>query len=145
MVEMDYGDYGHHSPDDVKLVQEAAAVAVSWVLGGELTRRQSDLLAIGYHMSGHQAVGDSGWVYDWERALRVVLDGATDSEVSRRLVTVAKETALRDMRNHLHFVVEMDWWFRSEDWPGYHEILRRIIAADGPEAQETTGPAGAEL
>ncbi|MFD6182400.1 hypothetical protein [Streptomyces goshikiensis] len=139
MVEM---DYGHHSPDDAKLVQEAAAVAVSWVLGGKLTDQQVDLLAIGYHMSGHQAVGEWLWVHDWQRALHGVLDGATDSEESRRLVAAAKETALRDMRNRLHFVVEMDWWFRSSDWPGYHEVLRSIIAADGPEAQETAGPGG---
>ncbi|MER6256946.1 hypothetical protein ABT224_36980 [Streptomyces sp. NPDC001584] len=53
--------------------------------------------------------------------------------------------AFRDIRRRLHFVVEMDWWFRSQDWPGYHEILRRIIAADGPEAWEATGPAGVAL
>ncbi|MFD5409092.1 hypothetical protein [Streptomyces nojiriensis] len=142
MVEI---DYGHHSPDDVKLVQEAAGVAVSWALVGKLTDQQSDLLAIGYYMSGHQAVGDGLWVHDWQKALRGVLDGATDSEESRQLVAAAKEKALRDMRNHLHHVVEMDWWFRSQDWPGYHEVLRRIIAADGPEAPEATGPADAAL
>ncbi|MER6315888.1 hypothetical protein ABT237_19205 [Streptomyces sp. NPDC001581] len=49
------------------------------------------------------------------------------------------------MRNHLHFVIEMDRWHRTQDWPGYHEVLRRIIAADGPEAQEATGPADAAL
>ncbi|MFI5980612.1 hypothetical protein ACIBEA_07045 [Streptomyces sp. NPDC051555] len=142
---MDKMDYSHHSPDDVKLVQEAAAVAVSWALGGELTRQQSDLLAIGYYMNGPQAVDDAEWVHDWQRALRGVLEGATDSEESRQLVAAAKETALRDMQNHLRYVVDMDWWIRSRDWPGYHEALRRIIAADGPEAQEAKGPAGAEL
>ncbi|MFE5559877.1 hypothetical protein [Streptomyces sp. NPDC056544] len=55
------------------------------------------------------------------------------------------EPALRDMRNHLHFVVELDWFGRSEDWPGYHEVLRRIIVAGGPEVQEAPGPAGAAL
>ncbi|MFD7915628.1 hypothetical protein ACFV30_33785 [Streptomyces sp. NPDC059752] len=56
-------------------------------------------------MSGHQAVGEGLWVHDWQKALRDVLDGATDSEESRRLVAAAKDTALRDMRNHLHHVV----------------------------------------
>ncbi|MFF2787997.1 hypothetical protein ACFVT6_14700 [Streptomyces sp. NPDC058049] len=138
-------DYGHHSPDDVKLVQEAAVVAVSWVLGGELTRQQSDLLAIGYHTNSHEMIGDSMWVMGWERALRGVLDGATGSEESRQLVAAAKETALRDMQMHLHFVVEWDWFGRSDDWPGYHEVLHRITGVEGPKAQEATGPAGAEV
>ncbi|MFF4456901.1 hypothetical protein [Streptomyces goshikiensis] len=132
--------YGH-GPEDVKLVQEAAAVAVSWALGGKLTHEQSELLEIGYHMSGHEALGAAGWVHDWQRALRGVLDGATDSEESRQRVAAATDTALREMQMHLHHVVEMDWWFRSQDWPGYHEVLRRIIAAGGPEAQVTPGPA----
>ncbi|MFD6966840.1 hypothetical protein [Streptomyces sp. NPDC059979] len=42
-------------------------------------------------------------------------------------------------------MVEMDWCFRSQDRPGYHEVLRRIIAADGPEAWEATVPAGVAL
>ncbi|MFE6848645.1 hypothetical protein [Streptomyces sp. NPDC057686] len=134
----------NHGPDDVKLVQEAAAVAVSWVLGGKLTRQQTDLLEIGYQ-SGHNVWGDVLWVMRWERALRDVLDGATDSEESSRLVAEAKDTALRDMRNHLHHVVEMDWWYRNQDWPGYHEVLRRIITAGAPEAPEATGPADAAL
>ncbi|MFG2233557.1 hypothetical protein ACGFNX_26785 [Streptomyces sp. NPDC048723] len=134
-----------HGPDDVKLVQEAAVVAVSWVLGEELTRQQHELLVVGYHTNGHEMIGDSMWVRDWESALRGVLDGAADSELSRPLVVAAKDTALREMQLHLHHVVEMDWFGRSEDWPGYHEVLRRIIAAGGPEAQEATGPAGAAL
>ncbi|MER6251924.1 hypothetical protein ABT224_11205 [Streptomyces sp. NPDC001584] len=134
----------NHGPDEVKLVQEAATVAVSWALGGKLSRRQSDLLEIGYQ-SGHDGWGAALWVMRWERALRDVLDGATDSEESRRLVAAATDTALRDMRNHLHHVVEMDWWYRTQDWPGYHEVLRRIIAAGAPEAQEATGPADAAL
>ncbi|MCX4529946.1 MULTISPECIES: hypothetical protein [unclassified Streptomyces] len=132
-----------HGPDDVKLVQEAAAVAVSWVLGGELTRQQSSLLEVGYHMSHHD--GARMWVMGWERALRGVLDGATDSEENRRLVAAAKATALREMQLHLHHVVEMDWFGRSDDWPGYHEVLRRIIVAGGPETREATGPAAAAL
>ncbi|MFD7785516.1 hypothetical protein ACFV4Q_20875 [Streptomyces nojiriensis] len=142
---MDETDTYNHGPDEVKLVQEAAAVAVSWVLGGELTRQQSDLLQIGYHADGHDAMGAAVRVMRWERALRGVLDGAVDSEESRRLVAAATDTALREMRLQLHHVVEMDWWFRSQDWPGYHEVLRRIIAAGGPEAQEAPGPADAAL
>ncbi|MFD4871516.1 hypothetical protein [Streptomyces sp. NPDC058412] len=46
----------NHGPDDVKLVEQAAAVAVSWVLRGKLTHQQSDLLEIGYQ-SGHDALG----------------------------------------------------------------------------------------
>lgn len=132
--------YGH-GPEDVKLVQEAAAVAVSWVLGGELTNEQSLLLEIGYHTGGHEMVGIAGWVHDWQRALRGVLDGATDNEESRQRVAAATDTALREMLLYLHHVVEMDWFFRSQDWPGYHEVLRRIITAGGPEAREATGPA----
>ncbi|MFI6006490.1 hypothetical protein ACIA98_40085 [Streptomyces sp. NPDC051366] len=101
-------------------------------------------MEIGYQ-SGHDVLGAAVWVMRWERALRSVLDGATDSEESRRLVAAAKDTAFRDMRRRLHHVVEMDWWFRSQDWPGYHEVLRRITAAGGPEAQEATGPADAAL
>ncbi|MCX4808481.1 hypothetical protein OG594_44035 [Streptomyces sp. NBC_01214] len=98
-------------------------------------------MKIGYHMSGHEMLGAATWVHDWQRALRVVLDGATDCEESRQRVVEATDTALREMQRHLHHVVEMDWWFRSQDWPGYHEVLRRIIAAGGPEAQEAPGPA----
>lgn len=82
----------------------------------------------------------------WHRGrVSFPLDGATDSEESRQLVAAAKETALRDMQMHLHFVVEWDWFGRSDDWPGYHEVLHRITGAEGPKAQEATGPAGAEV
>ncbi|WP_327732553.1 hypothetical protein OG749_45240 [Streptomyces nojiriensis] len=74
---MDETNTYNHGPDEVKLVQEAAAVAVSWVLAGELTRQQSDLLQIGYHANGHDAMGAAVRVMRWERALRGVLDGAT--------------------------------------------------------------------
>ncbi|MER6251867.1 hypothetical protein ABT224_10905 [Streptomyces sp. NPDC001584] len=116
---MDETNTCDQGPDEVELVQEAAVVAVSWVLGGRLAHRQSDLLEIGYQ-SGHDVLGAAVWVMRGERALR-------------------------DMRNHLHHVVEMDGWFRTQDWPGCHEVLRRIVDAGAPEAQEATGPAGAAL
>ncbi|MEU8775549.1 hypothetical protein [Streptomyces sp. NPDC048606] len=121
-------------PQDVKLIQETAAVAVSWAVKGELTDWQSKLLRIGYHRSGHEMIGEATWVMDWARALRDVLDQAVDSEEGRRLVATAKDTALREMELHLHDVVEADHWHRSPDWPGYREALSRIIAADGPTA-----------
>ncbi|WP_445270311.1 hypothetical protein [Streptomyces sp. DSM 41634] len=49
-------------------------------------------------------------------------------------MAAAKDTALRTMRAHLHHVVAMDWFGRSQDWPGYREIPRRITAAGGPHA-----------
>ncbi|WP_327739847.1 hypothetical protein OG749_44325 [Streptomyces nojiriensis] len=108
-------------------------------------RPAPDGQAFGYHTNGREAVGDGLWVHDWQKALRGVLDGAVDSEESRRLVAAAKDSALRELRLHQHHVVELDWFGRSEDWPGCHEVLRRIVAAGGPEAQEAPGPAGAAL
>ncbi|MFD3472452.1 hypothetical protein ACFWWM_40275 [Streptomyces sp. NPDC058682] len=54
---------------DEKLTQEAAEVAVSWVLAGELTHEQSEQLIVGDHLGSHTWVGEADrlhrWVLDW--------------------------------------------------------------------------------
>lgn len=122
-------------PADEKLTQEAAEVAVSWVLAGELTHEQSKQLIVGDHLGSHNWMGEADWIHRWERSLRDALTSATDSHEGRQRVAAAKDTALREMQSHLYF--ELDWagWLGPN--PGYQRVcasLRLIIATGRPTA-----------
>ncbi|MFJ9647628.1 hypothetical protein [Streptomyces sp. NPDC101206] len=122
-------------PADEKLTREAAEVAVSWVLAGELTREQSEQLIVGEHLSGHSRMGETDWLQRWERNLRDALIRATDSEEGRQLVAAAKDTALREMQNHLYCELDSAGWLGPD--PGYQRVcasLRRIVATGRPTA-----------
>ncbi|MEU9162509.1 hypothetical protein AB0D29_19815 [Streptomyces sp. NPDC048424] len=116
-------------PGDAELAHEAAAVAVSWVLEGELTeQRESQLINVRAHGNSHEWMGDAMEVSAWVKALRDAVDAATDDEEGRRRVAEAKDTALRELRERLLFFIDMDWLKATSDHPGARESLRRIVA-----------------
>ncbi|WP_371639021.1 hypothetical protein [Streptomyces virginiae] len=122
-------------PTDEKLTQEAAEVAVSWVLAGELTHEQSEQLFVGDHLGSHNWLGEADRLHHWERNLRDALTGATDSEEGRQLVAAAEDTALREMQGHMYF--ELNWVGWLGPTPGYQRVcasLRRIVATGRPTA-----------
>ncbi|MET9694246.1 hypothetical protein ABZY81_38485 [Streptomyces sp. NPDC006514] len=53
-------------PADEKQTQEAAEVAVFWVLAGELTHEQSEQLIVGNHLGSHTWLGAADWLHRWE-------------------------------------------------------------------------------
>ncbi|MER6200161.1 hypothetical protein ABT234_22665 [Streptomyces sp. NPDC001586] len=123
------------APGDEELAHAAAAVAVSWVLEGELTeQRESQLINVRPHGNGHEWIGDAMKVHAWAKALRDAVDAATDDEEGRQRVAAAKDTALREQRERLFFEIDMGWLRSSPDHPGVRESLRRIVAAGGPQS-----------
>ncbi|MER6443841.1 hypothetical protein [Streptomyces venezuelae] len=122
-------------PADEKLAQEAAEVAVSWVLAGELTHQQSKQLVVGDHLSSHSWMGEADRLDRLVRSLRDALADAPDSEEGRQAVATAKDTALRDMQSHLYFELDQAGWLGPG--PGYQRVcasLHRIIAIGRPTA-----------
>ncbi|MCX5015000.1 hypothetical protein OG765_29115 [Streptomyces sp. NBC_00555] len=77
--------------------QQAAEVAVSWVLAGELTHEQVVQLIVRDHSSSHSWMAEAEWLHRWERNLRDALTSATDSEEGRQRAATAKVTALREI------------------------------------------------
>ncbi|MEU7600376.1 hypothetical protein AB0B78_25065 [Streptomyces sp. NPDC040724] len=120
-------------PGDEELAHEAAVVAVSWLLAGELTQQQeSQLTNVCVHGSSHEWMGEAMKVDAWAKALRDAVNAATDDEEGRRRVAAAKDTALREVRERLLFHIDMDWLKPvSDTHPGARESLRRIVAAGG--------------
>ncbi|AZM93837.1 hypothetical protein [Streptomyces sp. W1SF4] len=122
-------------PADEKLTQEAAEVAVTWVLAGQLTDERSKQLIVGDHLRSHSWMGEADWVHRWERSFLDALATAADSEEGRQLVAAAKDTALRDMQSHMYFELDQAGWLGPT--PGHQRVcasLRRIIATGPPKA-----------